>query len=72
MTDRRVIRTAALARVVCHVMPGARITLRSQVLHSIVATPATPLPHGGLITLAQGRCRGCRLHHVPQGNPADR
>jgi putative ABC transport system permease protein len=43
--------TGALARAVRHAVPGARITLRSQLLDAI---GAAPLPHGGLITLAQG------------------
>ncbi len=43
--------TGTLAQVVHHAVPGARITLRSQRLDAI---RAAPLPHGGLITLAQG------------------
>lgn len=43
--------TGALARIVRHAVPGARIILRSQLLAAIAAAP---LPHGGLITLAQG------------------
>jgi putative ABC transport system permease protein len=43
--------TGALARAVRHAVPGARIILRSQLLAAI---GAAPLPHGGLITLAQG------------------
>jgi putative ABC transport system permease protein len=43
--------TGALARIVRHALPGARITLRSRLLGAIAAAP---LPHGGLITLAQG------------------
>ena len=41
----------ALARLVRQALPGARITLRSRLLDAIAAAP---LPHGGLITLAQG------------------
>lgn len=43
--------TRALTRVVHQVLPGARITLRSQLLATMMAAP---LPHGGLITLVQG------------------
>jgi putative ABC transport system permease protein len=43
--------TGALARLVRQTLPGARITLRSRLLDAIAAEP---LPHGGLITLAQG------------------
>jgi putative ABC transport system permease protein len=43
--------TGALARIVRHAVPGARITLRSRLL---AALASAPLPHGGLITLAQG------------------
>lgn len=45
------LNTGALAQIVGHALPGAQITLRSQLLDAIVAAP---LPHGGLITLAQG------------------
>jgi putative ABC transport system permease protein len=43
--------TGALARLAPRALPGARITLRSRLLDAIAAAP---LPHGGLITLAQG------------------
>jgi putative ABC transport system permease protein len=43
--------TAALARTVRHAVPGARVTLRS---HLLAAISRAPLPHGGLVTLAQG------------------
>jgi putative ABC transport system permease protein len=43
--------TGALTRVVRDAVPGARVILRSQLLAAIAAAP---LPHGGLITLAQG------------------
>jgi putative ABC transport system permease protein len=43
--------TGALARIVRHTVPGARITLRSRLLDAIAAAP---LPRGGFVTLAQG------------------
>jgi putative ABC transport system permease protein len=43
--------TAALARTVRHAVPGAQVTLRS---HLLAAISRAPLPHGGLVTLAQG------------------
>jgi putative ABC transport system permease protein len=43
--------TGAIARIVRHTVPGARITLRSRLLDAIAAAP---LAHGGFVTLAQG------------------
>ena len=43
--------TAALAAAVRHTVPGAQVTLRSQLLAAI---SGAPLPHGGFITFAQG------------------
>jgi putative ABC transport system permease protein len=45
------LNTGAVARIVRHALPGARITFRSRLLDAIAAAP---LPHGGLITIAQG------------------
>jgi putative ABC transport system permease protein len=42
---------AALSRAVSPALPGARVTLRSRVLAAI---SRAPLPHGGVITFAQG------------------
>jgi putative ABC transport system permease protein len=42
---------AALVRVARRAVPGAQVTLRSRLLASIAAAP---LPHGGVVTFAQG------------------
>ncbi len=42
---------AALVRVAGRAVPGAQVTLRSRLLASIAAAP---LPHGGVVTFAQG------------------
>ena len=43
--------TAALLRVAHRVVPGAHVTLRTNLLASIASAP---LPHGGFVTFAQG------------------
>jgi putative ABC transport system permease protein len=43
--------TAALLRAAHRTVPGARVTLRTDVLASIASAP---LPHGGFVTFAQG------------------
>jgi putative ABC transport system permease protein len=42
---------AALTAAVHHAVPGAQVTLRSQLLAAI---SGAPLPHGGFVTFAQG------------------
>jgi putative ABC transport system permease protein len=42
---------AALVRVARRAVPGAQVTLHSRLLASIAAAP---LPHGGIVTFAQG------------------
>jgi putative ABC transport system permease protein len=42
---------AALTRTVRHAVPGAQVTLRSQLLAAI---SGAPLPHGGFVSFAQG------------------
>jgi putative ABC transport system permease protein len=43
--------TTALLRTARHAVPGARTTLRTRLLAAI---SGAPLPHGGLVTFAQG------------------
>jgi len=69
--------SAALIRSVRRAVPGAQITLRSRLLAAI---SGAPLPHGGLVTFAEGTIAahalgiglGCRVLRAHDARAARR